>query len=74
MPLPVGNAGRSAARLGYRWRYYSLWYFAIIYNGHYWSGIFSGKTEKMAEGCDDFWVIFGNYSQMCYPSFPNNGK
>ena len=30
-----------------------------IYNGHYWSGIFSGKTEKMAAGSDDFWVIFG---------------
>ena len=34
----------------------------IIYNGHYWSGIFSGKTEKMAAGFDDFGVIFGIFS------------
>ena len=45
--------------LDYRWCYYSLQYVAIIYNGHYCSGIFSGKTEKMAAGCDDFWGIFG---------------
>ena len=44
--------------IGYRWRYYSLQYLAIIYNGHYYSGILSGKTEKMATGCDDFGVIF----------------
>ena len=30
---------------------------------YYWSGIFSGKTEKMAVGCDSFSVIFGIYSQ-----------
>ena len=59
---------------GYRWRYYSLQYLAIIYNGHYCSGLFSGKTEKMAAGCDDFWVIFGIFSQVCYPSLHNNGK
>ena len=36
--------------------------------------LFSGKTEKMAAGCDDFWVIFGIFSQVCYPSFHNNAK
>ena len=51
--------------LGYRWRYYSLQYLGIIYNGHYWSSIFSGKTEKMAAGCDDFWVIFGIFFRRC---------
>ena len=60
--------------LGYRWRFYCLQYLAIIYNGHYWSGIFSGKTEKMAAECDDFWLIFGIFSHVCYPSLPNNGK
>ena len=45
--------------LGYRWRYYYLHYLGIIYNGHYWLGIFSGKTEKMVAECDNFWVIFG---------------
>ena len=35
-------------------------------NGHHCSGIFSGKTEKMAAGCDDFSVIFGIYSQVFY--------
>ena len=61
-------------KIGYRWRYYSLQYLVKIYNGHYWSGIFSGKTEKMASGCDDFWVIFCIYSQMCYTTLHNNGK
>ena len=28
------------------------------YNGHYWSGIFSGKTEKMATGSDECSVDF----------------
>ena len=41
--------------IGYRWRYYYLQYLAMIHNGHYLSGIFSGKSEKMAAGCDDFW-------------------
>ena len=50
--LPMTN-------VGYRWRYYSLQRLAIIYNGHYCSGIFSGKSEKMVAGCDDFWEIFG---------------
>ena len=27
----------------------------------YWSSIFSGKTEKMAAGCDDFGTIFGYF-------------
>ena len=57
--------GRVWTILGYRWRYYSLQYLAIIYNSHYCSGIFSGKTEKMAAGCDDFWVIFGIFSHLC---------
>ena len=59
---------------GCRWRYYFLQCLVIIYNGHCWSGIFSGKTEKMAAGCDDFWVIFGIFSQVCYPSLTYNGK
>ena len=40
--------------------------------GHYWSDIFSVKTEKMAAECDDFRVIFGIFSQVCYPSLPSN--
>ena len=43
----------------------SFQYLAIIYNGHYWSGIFSGKTEKMAAGCDDFGVVFGIFFHRC---------
>ena len=32
-------------------------------------------SQKMAAGCDDFWVmIFGIFSQMCHPSLHNNGK
>ena len=43
-------------------------------HGLYWSGIFSGKTVKMAAGCEGFLVIFGIFSQVCYPSLPNNGN
>ena len=52
-------------KLSYRWRYYSLQYLAIIYNGNYRSGISPGKMKKMAAACDDFWVIFGDRN---YPS------
>ena len=52
--------------IGYRWRYYSLQYLAIIYNGHYLSGIFSGKTEKIAAGCDNFWVMFLGSSSVLF--------
>ena len=56
--------------LGYRWRYYSLQYLAIIYItatiiGQAFSqekqrkAFSQEKTVKMAAGCDDFWVIFG---------------
>ena len=37
---------------------FRLQYLAIIYNGHYCSGIFSGKMEIMAAACDDFWGDF----------------
>ena len=37
----------------------SFQYLVIIYNGHYWSGIFS--TEKMAAGCDDFFGWFSAF-------------
>ena len=60
--------------LGYRWRYCSLQYLVIIYYGHYWSGIFTGKTENMAAGCDDFLGDFRHFSQVCYPSLTYNGK
>ena len=58
---------KNTLTLGYRWRYYSLQYLAIIYmyNGHYWSGIFSGKTEKMAGGCDDFLRDFRHFFRRC---------
>ena len=36
-------------------------YLVITHNGHYWSGIFSGKTEKMAAGCDDFRLFLGDF-------------
>ena len=35
---------------------------------------FSRKTVKMAAGCDDFLLVFGIYSQVCYPSLPLSVK
>ena len=54
------NAGLN---LGYRWRYWPL----LVKH-------FLRENGKMAAGSDDFWVAFGIYSQMCYPSLPNNKK